>query len=913
MTDPLNGAAGAALPAPSDASAPVGAALSGAGEGSALSPGKRWRNYQIGEPDRAHGPGAFHAMDVGLMEGVTLCARPIGPGAEVRRTVWQLLETLPAGNLVPLREAVEDDGWRYEIVAAPSGTSLRDWIACHQIGPSELETVIRQLTLLLEAMHTAGVVHLRVRPDTIFINEAERNLEVCLGGIGVATLHTQADLIPLEVDPYYAPPEAAGLFRHKPGPELCAWDWWSLGRVVQELLLGRHVYGLLFEREVSADPPELRPRAEAALLDRDPSGVRAGAVELLPDNANPRLRTLLRGLLASSRDGRWGSDQVLHWLQREAVPERYDLPRDARLFVWRRQAFTVPEAAEFFLQPDYSIEGQAQLFPGVDATGTLLAFLQELPQLKPELSRLTPMLALVDSAPWQTLPLAARRSAVTGLGWLSLAAASCRPPLSVQRWRVDPAGMQEMFSDAPPAESLVLAQVLTNPAYRRAAEALDAHAGRTLALMAEAGFKALTDAAAAGWLSSEDPVAQTRLLRFSLDSDKDLLARRDRLRMSYATNRDPRLATLLAADKPDRAALVLLAFTGEKAREFGYVTHADWAQSRLDELRARANALAAAQFWERLHRVALAGPALLGPWPVFAALWTAPLAFCLAAESWFAAGGVFALACVLRAASQWWINRLISRYAPGAAPWTWTTRPSRCHEEAARARALLQPPPTRRLATALEAVRKDIRALKLKPAPAQPASAPWLVRLWAGTTLSTVAPLAVVAAMVALAGRVPPMPQLVERPAVVVPEAATPADLAAARLIYEEFNDGFGRRPRGPLKPWDVPAVEPRPLSVRGMAKASAVQRAYAKVGAELLLEPYPRKELEVTIAVPVPTPGEPGLVLYDSWAREIVDPRAFFVPAGLTDRTWYWIGNRRVVYLGVPERLAAQISLAPP
>lgn len=913
MTDPLHGAAAAALPTAGDAASTANAALPTGGEGPALVIGRRWRNFQINAADPAHGPGAFRATDAGLMEEAIVAAYP-SASAQVRAETWRILEALPAGNLLPLREASEEDGWRYEVTAAPHGTPLRDWIACHQIGVAEIETIVRQLTLLLEAMHTAGVVHLRVRPDTIFVNEAERNLEVMLGGIGLATLHTQPGLVPVEVDPYYAPPEAAGLFRHKPGPELGAWDWWSLGRVVQELVLGKHAYSLLFERDVTGNPPELQARAEAALLDRDPSGVRAGAVELLPDTVAPRIRTLLRGLLASSRDGRWGAEQVLLWLQREAVAERYDLPRDARLFVWRRRAFTLPEAADFFSQPDYALEGQAQLFPGHDAMGTLRAFLEELPQFRAEFERVEKVLALVDGAPWQTLPLSARRAAVTGLAWLNLAPPGARPSLHVGRWSVDAVGLQEMLSDAPPLESVALVRALTTPVYRRAVEALDANAGRTLAVLTDAGLRAFEIAEKAGWLAGNDLDAHSRLLRFSLDAEKDLLARRDRLRMAYATNRDPQLAALLASEKPDRPALVLLAFTGERARDFGYVTHADWAQARFEELRARAAALAATLFWRRLLRVVIASPSLLGPWPIFAALWGVPLAFCVAGGAWLEGIGIVALALSLRFAAHARLNSLIARYAPGTARWTWTTRPHRCADEARTSLAGLGQAVPASLPAEFERVGEAIRALKLKPLPPVPARAPLFWGFWIASAFSLLTPVALALALFVAAATVPPAPALVDRPKTVTPTAGeSPADLAAANRLFEEFNDGFGRRPRGPLRAWDVPAVPPRPLSVQRMAAATPRQRAFAKVGAELLLDPYPRNGLEVTVAVPIAGEGGAGLLLYDSVARELADSRTFFVRGELTDRTWYWIGNRRVVYLGVPERLGAQNSLAPP
>ncbi|HLP26161.1 MAG TPA: hypothetical protein VK477_10815, partial [Acidobacteriota bacterium] len=342
----------------------------------------------------------FVATDVTSMDEVYLHARPIDDTTPARREAWERLARLPADTLVGALEAHEENGWRYEISALPGGMSLREWMSAHQMGVAEIETLVRQLAAQLEALHENGIVHLRVQPQSIFVDDDGHGLHVRLGGLEAATLHSQTDLIPIAVNPYYAPPEAAGLFKHKPGPELCAWDWWGVGRVVQDIIHGGHVYGLLFERDVSKEPPELRARAEAALLDRDPSGVRAGAVELLPDAVSHRLRTLLRGLLAGSRDGRWHGDQVLHWVQRENVADRYDLPRDARLFRWGRRSFTVAEAAEFFLQPDYAFDGVQQLFPTRTDEPTMRAFLDELPALRKEQERVDQILGYVDSFAW---------------------------------------------------------------------------------------------------------------------------------------------------------------------------------------------------------------------------------------------------------------------------------------------------------------------------------------------------------------------------------------------------------------------------------------------------------------------------------------------------------------------------------
>ncbi len=914
MTDPVFGTASAVPPETVDASTSPGSALpTASGGGGALAAGRRWRNYQVGAA-LPGSPGSFHATDVVSMDAVHITARPLAGDGALRREAWTRLDGLSLAHLVPLREAHEEGDWRYEVTGVPPGESLRDYQRTHQLGLREIERLVHQVAVALEVLHDNGLVHLRVRPENIYLHEDEQ-LMVALGGLADAPLHTRTDLIPLEIDPYYAPPEAAGLFRHAPGPGLCAWDWWSLGRVVQEVVHGGHVYGLLFERDVSGAPPELQARVEAALRDRDPSGVRAGAVELLPEQASPRVRSLLRGLLASSRDGRWGAEQVQLWLQDAAAPDRYDLPRDARLFIWRRRAFTLAEAAEFFSQADYAIEGQAQFFPLMDEPGTMRRFLEEQPSFRAERDRVAAVLGLVESAPWQQLPLLTRRAAVAGLAWVALAPPQARPALCVQRWRVDAAGLPEMFADAPPAEAVNLARVLATPAYRRAVEAYDPGAARALAVLAEHGFAALERAMAAGWVSPDDADAQARLLRFAFDADKDLFARRDRLRTVFASNHDEQLADLLAGEKPDRVALLLLAFTGERAKEHGYITHAEWDQQRAQGLQQRAAVLARAVLWRRLRTIVAGSPAVLGPWSVFAALWSVPVVLAGLDGRWALAGAIAALGLGMRGAALLRINGLLATFAPDARPWSLRDRVSRAETEAA---AVLQgiaaaPANAGAMIADIRRIRAEIQRLKLKPAPALPPLPPRLTEFWLGSAAGAVVPLAVCVGLFILVARVPESPVVEVRRTPPPPLAAT-SEAAAITELFEPFDDGFGRRLRGPLVAWDVPeSLTPRPAVVRGMAPASPEQRAFARVGAELLLAPYPREGLNVMLAVPVPATEGWGVVLYDSSRRELADRRTFYVADPMQEKTWYWVGNRRVVYLGVPPRLPAQFTLAPP
>lgn len=914
MTDPFTGTAGAVPPSAVDAEPSTGSAMpSGSGAGGGLAPGRRWRNYQVGEALPGL-PGMFRGTEISALEEVHIAARPIQGDGAVRREVWTKLEGLAGAHLVTPREAVEEGQWRYEVFGIPAGTPLRDWMRCHHISLPEIERLVHQIAVALEVLHDNGLVHLRVRPDSIYIAEDDR-LVVALSGLAEATLHTRSDLIALEVEGYYEPPEAAGLFRHHAGPGLCAWDWWSLGRVVQEIIHGGHVFGALFERDVSGSPPELRARVEAALLDRDPSGVRAGAIELLPDHTSPRVRSLLRGLLASSRDGRWGPEQVHFWLQGSPAPDRYDLPRDARLFIWRRRAFTLAEAAEFFSQPDYAIEGQAQFFPLLDESGTMIRFLADAPQFRAEQERVVQMLALVEAATWQQVPLHVRRAAAAGLAWLALAPATSRPALCVQRWKINPAGLQEMFADAPPAEALHLARALASPVFRRSAEALDPAAGRTLELLAGPAFGALERAVQGGWVEADAIENHCRLLRSAFDAEKDLLIRRERLRSAYASNRDEQLAAMLADPKPGRIELTLLAYTGERPRDFGYISHAEWDQQRAAQLQQRGQLIARALFWRRVARAVVLSPTVLGPWTVFAALWSVPLSLSVVGREWGIAAGVCAVALGLRFLALWRINALLRRFSPNTAPWAWTDRPSRANAEAGAVydglRGIVLTTPG--LLAELRKTRDAIRHLKVTPATPLPAFPPALREFWLAAFIGLVIPIAVCVGLFQIAARVPPAPELVARVMRSALDQARTA-VAAAEELFETYHDGFGPRVRGPLRPWDVPLSAPTtPAPVRGMKTASAEQRAYARVGAELLLDSYPREGLDVLLAVPVPATEGWGVVLYDSGRRDLADRRTFFFANPLQEKSWHWIGTRRVVYLGPPPRLPLQFSVAEP
>ncbi len=916
MTDPEFGAANTAIPETIEATAPDAVVASERrGDGCALISGSRWRHFEIGEQELVRDADVFRATDTRAMEDVLIVADRGTEGARERSELWTVLGELRGVRLLKLRESEIEEGWRYEVFAAPPGTPLREWIACHQAGLKEIELLVRQLTEIVEAMHQAGVVHLGIQPDSIYVNETGRSTEVWLGGLRHAAVLAKHESLEIFPSPYYAPPEAAGQSKLCSGADLFAWDWWTVGRVVQEFVHGQHAYGLLFERDVKGNPPELFARAEATLLDRDPAGVRAGAVELLPEETPPRLRLLLRGLLTSCLQGRWGAEQVQCWLRNVSVPDRYDLPLAARLFFWRRRSFTVPEVAEFFSQPDNSLEGQAQLFPiGDRLAGTFLGFLQEAPEWAEAATHTAEFIALVESAPWQNLPLNARRSVVTGLIWRSLATNSAQPSLRVQRWKVDLAGLQEMMTDAPPAEAVALCRALVTPAFRRALTGHDAVAEQALGVLSNVAFGALEQALKQEWMQSTDAVAQSRLLRLGLATERDLVARVNRLRVNYGPSKIPSIVALMEAENPDAQQLVLLAYMTERPKDFGFVSKHEWANERAAQMEARAATVCRLLVWQRLRTIVMLNPSVYGSWPIWGAIWAVPITFCAAAEHWFIAGIVTAFAVLLRQLGIMRLNWRLGRMSGGGASWNWKTRPSRASAEICTLQAECIPPLNEPYAEELKALHQEASGLKLSAPLNLPREPSAFALLWGSGIAGSIMVLTVTISTVFWATQVGEGPQLLtanERVANFPVSEKKSGD--ASREIFEEFNDGFGRRPRGPLRPWDISTNEPTPLPVRGMLAAKPSQQALARVGAELLLKPYPRQGLSARLAVPLEVEGRWAVMLYDTSSFGLADGRLFFIEKLPPERAWYWVGNRRVFYLGAPEVSGWQNSLAEP
>ncbi|MGY1457339.1 AAA domain-containing protein [Luteimonas sp. A534] len=213
-------------------------------------------------------------------------------GAEPDPAIYSVLRRLPREHVPELLAIGRWDDRAYEVAEELTGGTL----AGLGIVIRDLEAVrhvVRELGQALHAFSEAGLRHRDLRPGTLLVRSREP-LDLVVSGFGSARLSDfDLDIVsPLEISRYMAPEAVAG-------GVAAASDWWSLGMVLLEQMTG----GACFDG--------INPNAW--LIHVLAHGV------LLPEDLDPRLDLLLRGLLARDRHQRWQWPQVQAWLDDEPV------------------------------------------------------------------------------------------------------------------------------------------------------------------------------------------------------------------------------------------------------------------------------------------------------------------------------------------------------------------------------------------------------------------------------------------------------------------------------------------------------------------------------------------------------------------------------------------------------------------
>jgi primosomal replication protein N'' len=214
------------------------------------------------------------------------------PGAEPDPSVYEVVRRLPREHVPEIIATGRWDGRAYEVAEELSSGALAD----SGVVLSDVATIRHVVDELGQALHSfseAGLRHRDIRPGTLLVRSHDP-LDLVISGFGSARLSDfDLDIVsPLEITRYMAPEAIAG-------GVAAASDWWSLGMILLEQL----TQGACFEG--------INPHA--FIIHVLSNGV------TLPEDLDPSLHLLLRGLLARDRHQRWQWAQVKAWLAGEAV------------------------------------------------------------------------------------------------------------------------------------------------------------------------------------------------------------------------------------------------------------------------------------------------------------------------------------------------------------------------------------------------------------------------------------------------------------------------------------------------------------------------------------------------------------------------------------------------------------------
>jgi hypothetical protein len=822
----------------------------------------------------------------GDREVIMRAAKPAEPA--IRSQVWAKLGGIDSPHLQRARDAQRAGEWQVEVADVPRGVRLSEWRATQKsIEPALLQSIAGQLAEALGALHAFELVHLGIRPEVIFVEPRDATLHCVVAGLDSVTTFDRTGSVPAAFDPFYAPPEAVGLSVHLPGPGLCAWDWWSVGRVLQQLILGVHVIGYLEKCDVGTPSPELLAKAEAMLLEADPKGPRAGAVELMP-SLDARQTLLLRGLLTSAKEARWTVDNMDRWVRGQPVKEHYTAPRAETHFRWRGRPCTVPEVASALQTAEHWAENSVQLFEST-TPGTLAHFLHWSQTQSVAHEQLTSALELADSLPLKMSSPAAQREAVTAVALMQLSKGNL-----VWRGRTfDSATVTAMLNELGDADGLMVLRALSTRSTALQIERVDAAGGR---LLTELG-RTVNDVEGIlrrhSWLGSGDIEGSARVFRLALESLAALRAVRDELGQKFAGSDHAPMDKIFKAT-PGRVELVIVAWAAVAPERFRFYSQAEAARRRAETLRKRGGELTAALTWLRFGEVLALSPGMFGAWILFLLTWVilAGAAFALwpGVRGMEIAAGVLIVGFAARIGASRFQAKALQRCVADA-QWSWRSGPADCRTEL---RMIARDADRRALESELADVTSELgRLTNVQPTPEPLLLPPNFV----GMKMAVWASWALFAGLLVAGG----WRMHAHHPSLTALTAAwsPPKPLAAAAVAAAEKSGEHTET--GELKTsWPFRAGDQSmKLNIKTTAPATSGQIAEATKLGRKMVAPYRAESITTLIVLPVKAePDQVAVMIFDGRRGELANQQVYVVDTRPIARTWVEVGDRQGFFL---------------
>lgn len=251
-------------------------------------PDRLAERYRIVRVFPASGAEADLLLVEPLQGGEPLMAKIYRRGVFPKTAVQERIRQVDVRYRVHFIETGTAGGHAYELMEyCPLGT-LRDRMPRGPLEGEALQMVVRELAAGLAALHQAGLVHRDLKPDNVLIRD-DAPLQLVLTDFGIASvLDTTQRFTGTARTLHYAAPESlSGIIDSKT-------DYWALGMLLLELVLGKHPFAGL---------------SDAVILHH----LTTQPMDLSAVASRP-VRKLLAGLLLRDPVKRWGSLEIFRWL-----------------------------------------------------------------------------------------------------------------------------------------------------------------------------------------------------------------------------------------------------------------------------------------------------------------------------------------------------------------------------------------------------------------------------------------------------------------------------------------------------------------------------------------------------------------------------------------------------------------------
>lgn len=248
--------------------------------------------YRIVKPMPTRGAEAELLVVQAFAGGPNLVAKIYRHGILPKRDVQERIGKIPVAHRVDVLEEGVSDGYAYELMELCEHGSLRQMMNDGILAPEILRTVIHELAVALQDVHSVGLVHRDLKPENVLIR-SHQPLDLVLTDFSISSILdvTQRFTGVARTLPYASPESMSGVIDFK-----C--DFWALGMLVLECATGKHPFAGLSEAVVMHHLTT-RNIDLSAVTDRD-------------------VRRLLLGLLQRDPALRWGADEVQRWLNNDA-------------------------------------------------------------------------------------------------------------------------------------------------------------------------------------------------------------------------------------------------------------------------------------------------------------------------------------------------------------------------------------------------------------------------------------------------------------------------------------------------------------------------------------------------------------------------------------------------------------------